>query len=303
MAGGDATALLAHLKSGETTVCQCWAVTRRDGMSLGFTDHDRPLSFDGLEFRPDSGFSASVLAQTTGLAVDNREVLGALTDSAIAEEDVRAGRYDGAEVVSWLVDWTDPAARMIQFRGTLGEIREEGGVFRADLRGLAEMLNQPQGLVYQRPCSAALGDARCGVDLAQPGFFADLTVEEIRDARVLRFSGLGGFAAGWFARGRLRVTGGAGAGLLALVKADRSVGAVREIELWETLRVEILAGDPVRLEAGCDRRPETCRDKFGNFLNFRGFPHIPGDDWMTSYPRAGTKVEPNRTLSRLAGGT
>ena len=43
-------------------------------------------------------------------------------------------------------------------------------------------------------------------------------------------------------------------------------------------------GDMVRIEAGCDRRAETCRLKFNNFLNFRGFPHIPGEDWVMSYP-------------------
>ena len=40
----------------------------------------------------------------------------------------------------------------------------------------------------------------------------------------------------------------------------------------------------IRIEAGCDKRADTCRVKFGNFLNFRGFPHIPGEDWLTSYP-------------------
>jgi uncharacterized phage protein (TIGR02218 family) len=39
--------------------------------------------------------------------------------------------------------------------------------------------------------------------------------------------------------------------------------------------------------AGCDKRAETCRAKFGNFLNFRGFPHIPGEDWVTAYPKDG----------------
>ncbi|MFT6426340.1 MAG: hypothetical protein ACJAYH_002126 [Celeribacter sp.] len=26
--------------------------------------------------------------------------------------------------------------------------------------------------------------------------------------------------------------------------------------------------------------------KFDNFLNFQGFPHIPGEDWLTSYPQS-----------------
>jgi len=42
-----------------------------------------------------------------------------------------------------------------------------------------------------------------------------------------------------------------------------------------------------RVVAGCDKTAETCRAKFSNFLNFRGFPHIPGDDWVTAYPKNG----------------
>ena len=37
----------------------------------------------------------------------------------------------------------------------------------------------------------------------------------------------------------------------------------------------------------CDKRAATCQAKFDNFLNFRGFPHMPGEDWLTAYPRGG----------------
>lgn len=87
--------LAAHLATGLTTVCRCWAITRRDGQVLGFTDHDRDLSFEGILFRADTGLTAGVLLQTSGLAVDNAEAVGALTDAAIREEDITAGRFDG----------------------------------------------------------------------------------------------------------------------------------------------------------------------------------------------------------------
>mgnify|MGYP001815456573 CR=1 FL=1 len=258
------------------------------GARFGFTDHDRQIAFGGLEFLPQSGMGAAALVQTTGLAVDNTEAVGVLSDAAISESDIIAGRYDNAQVRAWLVNWADPeGAHALQFRGTIGEVRRERGAFHAELRGLSEMLNQPQGFVYQRPCSAVLGDARCRVDLTAPGFGADLTVEEVVDGRVFRFSGLGGFDPGWFTRGRLRMTGGPASGLVGLVKADRDVGALREIELWQELRAPVALGDTLRLETGCDKRAETCAGKFDNFLNFRGFPHIPGEDWLMSYPKAG----------------
>ncbi|TMV36307.1 DUF2163 domain-containing protein, partial [Thioclava sp. BHET1] len=136
----------------------------------GFTDHDLDLEFEGIVFRAGTGMTAAALMQTTGLSVDNSEALGALSDAGIRAEEILAGRYDGAEVRAWLVNWAEPEARILQFRGSFGQIRQEDGQFRAELRGLTEALNQPQGRVYQAGCGAALGDGACGFDLATPGY-------------------------------------------------------------------------------------------------------------------------------------
>lgn len=143
--------LRAHLAQGHGTVCRAWALRRSDGRVLGFTDHDRALAFDGIEFRPDSGLSASAVEQMTGLSVDNAEILGALSDRAIRAEDIAAGLYDGAQVRCWQVNWADPGQRQALFAGSLGEIRQTGGAFRAELRGLTEALNTPWGGCSRRP--------------------------------------------------------------------------------------------------------------------------------------------------------
>ncbi len=279
----------AHLESGLTTLARCWAVERRDGVVFGFTDHDRDLAFEGITFRADTGLTARALEQTTGLAVDNSEALGILSDAAVKEEDIAAGRFDGAGVRAWLVNWQDVRQRVLLFAGSIGEIRRKGGGFEAELRGLAEALNQPQGRIYQKPCTAVLGDGDCRFDLATPGYRAEVAAEEAvagetGGARIFRFADLSAFDERWFERGRLTVLSGAAEGLTALIKNDRLSNTGREIELWEALRAPVQPGDMLRMDAGCDKRAETCRLKFQNFLNFRGFPHIPGDDWLMSYP-------------------
>ncbi|MGR3549102.1 DUF2163 domain-containing protein [Pseudooceanicola sp.] len=275
-------ALAAHLASGTTTTCHAWAITRGDGTVLGFTDHDRDLTFDGMTFRAGTGLSAMALQQGTGLAVDNSEAIGALSDAAIREADIDAGRYDGAAVSAWVVNWADVAARQVIFRGTIGEIRRAGGAFSAELRGLAEALNQPMGRVYQPGCGAVLGDAACGVDLGAAGYNVETTLEAFGD--TLRLPALPDFEPGWFTRGRLIVLSGVAEGLAGEVKRDQTTETTREITLWQSLRAPLAIGDRLRLVAGCDKRMETCRYKFNNLLNFRGFPDIPGEDWMTAYP-------------------
>lgn len=278
----------AHLAGGATTVCRAVAISRRDGVAFGFTDHDRDLTFEDLHFRADSGMTAKAIQQGTGLAVDNTEAAGILSADAITEADILAGRYDGAEVRMWLVNWATPSMRVQTFAGSLGEVVRQGAAFTAELRGLSEDLNQPQGRIYHARCSAVLGDPGCGFDLDQPGFAVTRVVEEVEEGRIFRFSGFAGHEDRWFEKGRLRVLDGVAAGLIGVIKNDRIMGATgREIEIWQSFGLAPAPGDQVRIEAGCDRRSETCRLKFDNLLNFRGFPDIPGEDWLMSYPVSG----------------
>ncbi|WP_270730764.1 DUF2163 domain-containing protein [Shimia sp. Alg240-R146] len=277
--------LNAHLQSGTTTVARAWQITRKDGVTFGFTDHDCDLTFGGVAFRAATGLSATAIEQGTGLSVDNLETVGVLNDAAVREKDIDAGRFDSAQVTAWLVNWAHVSERQVLFRGSIGEIRRGGGAFTAELRGVSEALNIPHGRIYQKPCSAVLGDGRCKFDVTALGFTADREIVEVEDGRIFRWADFDGFEPGWFTRGRLIVRDGAAADLNGLIKVDRFLeGGRREVELWEPLRAEIKPGDLVRLISGCDKRFDTCRFKFGNILNFQGFPDIPGEDWITSYP-------------------
>ncbi len=274
------------------TIARAWAVTRRDGFVLGFTDHDRSLSFDGLAFRPDSGLSAAAVVQGAGLSVDNTEATGILSHDAITETDLMAGRWDGAEVRLWEVDWTRTADRRLMFRGHLGEISRNGAAFRAELRGLSEPLNRVQGRVFHPRCSADLGDRACGMDLARPGYRAEGQVVAGDEGQRFRLGGLAGHESGWFERGILEVLDGPAKGLSGMVKNDLPLaGGLRDVELWSALGIMPAAGDRIRLVAGCDKRAQTCRLKFANFLNFRGFPHLPSEDWLLA-PHLATGARP-----------
>ncbi|WP_299414666.1 DUF2163 domain-containing protein [uncultured Sulfitobacter sp.] len=273
-----------HLRTGLTTVCHAWAITRKDGIVFAFTDHDMPLRFAGYEFRADTGLSALALAQSTGLSVDNSEALGALSDASLREDEIEQGRFDGAEVRAWLVNWADTDQHWLNFRGHLGELTRADGGFRAELRGLTEGLNRPLGRVYQKPCSAVLGDGNCRFNLAQESYSQQIDVQKVEGARRFVWDDFLAFDTDWFTRGRLEIIDGPAAGLWGTIKSDRSDGGQRIVELWEPIRGTVTAGTQVRLVAGCDKRVETCRLKFNNFDNYQGFPDLPGEDWVVSVP-------------------
>lgn len=277
-------AIAAHLAGGAATVARAWSMTRKDGVVMGFTDHDRDLQFNGITFRAASGLAAGTLEQATGLSVDNAEALGALSDDAVTEADIAAGRLDGAEVVAWLVNWAEPEVRRVEFRGRIGAITRKGAAFTAELRGLSEALNTEGGASFRRDCAAELGDARCRFDLTTPGFRFDGRLLAVRDGAGLRVDGAAGVPEGWFTNGVLEVLEGPARGLIGRIRADRPEDGAREIELWAALQALPGSGDAVRLTAGCDKRLQTCRSQFANVANFRGFPHLPSEDWLTAYP-------------------
>ncbi|MCP1167842.1 DUF2163 domain-containing protein [Limimaricola litoreus] len=276
----------AHLQTGVTTLCRAWALKRADGLERGFTDHDRALAFEGIEFRPETGMSASALVQSAGLAADTAEALGAISDEGVSEAEIAQGRLDGAELRIWRVNWADPEERALEFRGHLGEIRRDGTVFRAELRGLSDALGRPLGRVYQPRCDAVLGDARCGVDTGREGVSVERSLGRAEGAE-LRLDWADGPAQGWFAHGHVEVLEGPGAGLTAPIREDRQEAGARIVELWGPIAADLAPGTRLRLVAGCDKRAETCRLKFDNFLNFRGFPDLPGTDWLMAVPRSG----------------
>jgi uncharacterized phage protein (TIGR02218 family) len=271
-----------HLDTGATTLAWCWKVERRDGTVLGFTDHDLDLSFDGVSFAAATGFTASEVVSSLGLAVDNLEVEGALAAAAITETDLAAGLYDGATVELWRVNWTDAAQRVLMRKGALGEVSRGELAFTAELRGLAHALQQATGRTYQRLCDADLGDHRCGINVDAPGFKGTGSVDAASDDRILAVSGLSGFADSWFRFGKLAWTSGANAGRIAEVKGHAK-GSTVTLTLWQRAPSPVEPGDGFTVTAGCDKTLTTCRARFDNIANFRGFPHMPGNDRAFAY--------------------
>ena len=169
-----------RLASGAATTCLCWRLTRADGFVLAVTEHDRALVVDGVTYQPGDAVVAGAFTNSAGLKPGQAAAGGALSHDAITEADLAAGLWDGAAVSET--------------------------AFQAELVSVKADLERPVGRVYARRCDAALGDARCGVDVgAFPG-------------------------------------------------------------------------------VACDQRWETCRDTFANTVNFRGFPHMPGSDFVLAGP-------------------
>jgi len=290
--------MAAAIAAGATTFCHCWRLDRRDGFSIGFTDHDRDLAFDGVTFRAGSGLEGSDAEAVLGLAVAGADIKGVLRADAITEEDIAAGLWDAAAIGVWRVDWHNPAEHVLLSRGVVGEIRRTDHGFTVEMRSLTQALDQPRGRLYQARCNADLGDARCTVDLANPAYRAEAAITGGDGRLTITTDGLGAYADGLFAGGRLTFTSGANQGAAVEVKQHRLTDGLATIGLWAPLPAALAPGDAFTIAAGCDKAFTTCRDRFANLVNFRGFPFMPGNDFALGYIRTGEPGLDGGSLNR-----
>ncbi len=259
-----------------TTVALCWRIERRDGVAIGLTAHDRDLDVDGLIHRAAPGMVPSAVRREVGLEADTMEVAGALDGAAIDGRDLLAGRWDGARVAVFAVDWTGGASRVDLGEGMIGAVEMADGRFSAELTGPGAALDRPAVEDTSPECRATLGDRRCRVAMAARRRFARVVSADdatlVLDAEEPVADGWGGGTLRWF--------GGANGGLESAVA--RSAGAV--VTLRSPPVFAVAAGVLVEVAEGCDKSLATCATRFGNAANFRGEPHLPGIDLLTRWP-------------------
>jgi len=205
------------------------------------------------------------------------DVAGLIRSDRVTTADLLAGRYDGAELTLFLVNWASLSDGTLTLaRGWWGAVTLIDGEWRAEYRSLAQRLQQYVVEITSATCRVVqLGDRRCKVNLAP--FQFSRTVTAVADNRNFTF-GADSHASGYFAAGRVIWTSGANAGLSQEIKRNTPSGGAQGIELQMAAPFPVSIGDVATLEAGCDRRLATCRDRFNNVINFRGEPSVPGSE-------------------------
>lgn len=284
-------AMKAAVSSDVTTLCYCWKMTRKDGVVTGFTDYDRTLTLDGVLCKPNSGFTAKEAETALGLTIGNSEIEGALDDAEIMATDLSAGIYDGAAIALYLVNWQTPAEFALLRTAYIARIEQADGVWRAELEGDAADFSVKRGRLFRKSCDAQLGDVNCGVFLNGPTLSASGSIAVVRSPTEFEAIGFGAFDTGWFTDGVLQWTSGLDTAGTARVLVHTKTGATVVLTLRDEPKFPVLTGVTFSLKAGCDKSFGTCKTKFANSLNFRGFPHMPGNDQAYAYARDGMNFD------------
>lgn len=259
-------------------IASYWRIARRDGVTLGFTSHDRDLWLGGVLHRAAPGMLPSAVRRTADLSADSVDVQGALTHDSISSDDLSAGLYDGAQVELGILDW-ETGDTAILYRGEIGAIGEEGVSFSAALLSAKAQLDSDPVPRTSPTCRAQFCGRGCTLSAAR--FTHDLRVATI-DLAANAVSFAGGPEAAQFRDGSLRWVEGPQAGQTnAVVEID---GVMLVLE--RALDPGIAVGRLARVREGCDHTIATCAERFNNSIDFQGEPFLPGNDLLTRTPPA-----------------
>ncbi len=255
-------------------VATFWRIFRRDGVTLGFTSHDRDLTFSGIRHRAAPGMLPSAVRLTSQIGDDSAEVEGALSHDTINEADLAAGLFDEAGIAIGAVDW-ETLENHTLYSGQMGRIEDDQRGFSAQLRSAKHVLDHDLVPRTSPTCRAAFCGPGCG--LSAQRFTSLHTVTDIdEDANRIKLDGLG---VGPFVDGQLRLLDGPQTGI--------GFGILDTSGPWLTLdrplASETVIGTRAELREGCDHTLATCAGRFANAVNFRGEPFLPGNDLLARY--------------------
>lgn len=271
-------ALKTHIAQQVTTLAALWKIILQDSTEYYFTDHEKSIIFDGNTYLPSTGYSPSAIATNTNMAVDNQSVIGYLDNISISESDIRAGKFDYADVELFLVNYlaADIQGPLNIIVGKFGEVIIKDEEFSIELRGTTQLLQQQMGELYAVQCQAKFGDAKCGLNEADAAYTKTLTVTNVVGESKREFETNLTDDDNYFTGGYLTWTAGDNSGYIMDIKKYEKTNGI--IELYEPMPNIIITGNTATIVVGCDKSLETCKTKFlaSNIVNYRGFPYVTG---------------------------
>ena len=219
------------LGEGVTTLCMCWKLIRKDGVIIGFTDHDEDLLLDQIVYSARKGLESSQSESILGLSTTGLELSGVLNAASLKENDLSNGLYDEATLETWLVNWRDPTQRLLLDMGVLGEVTLTESLYAVEVRGLVSAFDQVRGRLYQANCSADFGDNKCKINAADPQWTISSQILHVYDQSSFSLD-LSSYSSGYFRNGLVRFLTGPNSSAQGLIKSHRRDGALHIFTLW-----------------------------------------------------------------------
>lgn len=277
MKNADESLIKYLAKTTDFRMCDLYEITLFDGAIFRYADYDRDIFLsDGRLFSCNGpGFSRDKISLTDDEVIDSLNI-----ELTIDETDkmnnvsiiqiARNGGFDDARLSLYrcfIDEWGNALYILELFTGEI-ETPEGGGLKLAlDVNSLANKLNNNfPTRCYYPTCPFSLYDSMCGVNLEnykKMGTVSSATKKVINSNLT--------FANGYYEQGGLEFTSGALAGTAHSIRYSNNNTFELLIEAESAPNV----GDTFIVYPGCDKTPNTCKNKFNNFYYNRATPFIP----------------------------
>lgn len=263
--------------------------------TLGYTSLDNPITLPqhDLTFYPTAGLLPSAI-ESEASKPSNLE-LGTVFDLDITERDVLAGKWNGAKVELWRMNYEAVGmGEEILFSGLLSTITNQQDNFQAELVGLSSRMDGNFGELTSKVCrhvgTFTNFPGSCGYSASSSGGFQNqrtLTVATVTDRTHIELTRSGDNVPDTFyTNGRMECLTGENEGISREIQMATGVGtATVDVVLKRPFPLTVDAGDTFELTVGCNGTLERCI-YFGNAIN------RAAEDWIPSIEVA-SKVPPH----------
>lgn len=272
--------LIALLDANQFVMADLYTITTIQNDIYRYTNYDFDLIVAGELYYSDGPIiSRDGITLSLGVEVDNLSVTIDVTDEETFEslrivQAFHNGQMDGArfKLERIFMDAstpTDTSTGTIKlFEGRIIEPEFDRNTIQASVASDLDELNvqMPRNL-YQPSCSNTLFDHACGLN--RENYALETTIAAGSTAsRILCDIHQ---PQGWFTQGVIEFLEGGNKGLKRTIRLHEFDVLLLTLPLLEQPQI----GQRMKIYPGCDKRLETCQNRFNNFSRFRGAPFIP----------------------------
>lgn len=274
--------LAALLESNQFLMADLYTIETRLGVFYRYTNYDFALFADN-EFYKACGVDAPIISRTEvsnklGIELDSMSVTIQVNQDVMLGsigfiQSLHNGYLDGAKFTLHraFLDANNPTTTvgvMKMFDGWLVDPTFDRNAVEFSVTSYLDVLDvqMPRDL-YQAGCKNTLFDGQCA--LSREAYAVAGTVE-VGTTLARIFCNISQ-PQGYFSQGVLEFTSGDNAGVKRTVRLHESGSILLTLPLLDLPEI----GDQFKLYPGCDKRLDTCINRFNNFDHFRGEPFIP----------------------------
>lgn len=289
-------AFKSRLGDEASNIALCVRIVRRDGTQFGFSTWDQEFDFEfvnntdahgAITYYPHGAFSPSDSSSSSTLSVDNMEIAGVLSSESLSSSELSIGLFEEAEVTFFRLDPENLSeGEMIDKRGYIGQITLTEDTYKAELLSVAAFYKRNVGTISSPTCTVKrFCNEQCKLVEGDFTFAATVYGTVLPRDTVLDLTITGTLPANdkW-TNGLVRVTYLGNSFEREIREVVNSVSGRKTITLKEPFGFA-LTGLTGSIIQGCDRAIASCI-AFGNAINFRGMPHLPGSTQLVQIGRA-----------------